>query len=519
MNTEIANTLGALIDRNARIFGDRIAITSDQVSLSFKDYRTRCWQIAEALRRQGVLHQDRVAFILGNSVDAICLFGAAELYGFVAVPLNWRLSTAEIQATIMDCGAGALVFNEPYAEIAAAVAEMAGRPRVLLSIGCDAPGTDPIDLGPTTTPPADDVACALPDDIAYLIYTSGSSGKPKGVMLDQKGQLASVRITATEMRLTALDRALITMPLFHVGAKLYQSAVNLCGGVAHIASRFDPAEALGLIEQHRLTVMPMVPTMVESLIDHPDAATRDLSSLRMILYTGAAMPGPVIRRGLDLLGPRFMQMYGQTENCGGASLYPHHHAIEGPRGDRILGSVGQAGMNSAIKIVNERYEPVPAGQPGEILLKSAAAMRGYWNNSIATAETLRDGWVCTGDLGQFDEEGFLFIVGRRKDMIISGGENIFAGEVEEALLSHPAVAQAAVIGVPDARWGEAVKAFVVLNVGRIVSGDGLIEHCAARIARYKKPKHIAFVDRLPTNPVGKVDKKALRALECPPHAG
>jgi acyl-CoA synthetase (AMP-forming)/AMP-acid ligase II len=512
VNSEISTTLGGMIERNAALFGADVAVFDDRVTLSFQDYFARCWQLADALASLGVLRQDRVAFLLGNGIDAVIMFGAAELYGFIAVPLNWRLSVPEALATMADCTPTAFVFNASYADTADAIATSPGAPAIVLSIDLDRPFADRFSFD-DRSPPEGPVARALPDDIAYLIYTSGSSGKPKGVMLDQKAQLASVRISATEMRLTALDRALITMPLFHVGAKLYQSAVNLCGGPAYIASRFDPGEALELIERHKLTVMPMVPTMVESLIDHPDASRRDLSTLRMILYTGAAMPGPVIRRGLKLLGPRFMQMYGQTENCGGASLLPHHHAIGGERGEHILGSVGQPGMHAAIRIVNEKYEPVPAGTPGEIQLKSGAMMRGYWNNSVATAEAIRDGWICTGDLGQFDPEGFLFIVGRRKDMIISGGENIFAGEVEEALLTHPDVAQAAVIGVPDPKWGEAVKAFIVPHPGAVPSPDALIDHCASLIARYKKPKHIVFIAELPKNPVGKVDKKALRAIE------
>lgn len=508
-------TLGAAMIRNAALFNDKIAIFDDEKSYTHGELLARCWQIAEGLRRRGVRRQDRVAFLFGNGLDVVTMFGAAELYGFIAVPLNWRLSAAEAVETVADSLPTALIFEPRFADTAQAIAECATAPAILISTGNDEDFAEPLAMLLWEPMPEGAPLRAEPDDIAYIIYTSGSSGKPKGVMLGQRNQMNSVRIMASEMRLSGYDRGFISMPLFHVGARLYQSAVALCGGPAFIAERFDAAEALQAIEKHRLTFAPMVPTMVERLIEHPDMATRDLSSLRIILYTGAPMPKPVIKRGIALLGPRFMQQYGQTENCGGATLYPHHHAIDGPRGDEVLGSVGHPGMFASIAVVDDDLTPVPPGGVGEILIKSGAAMRGYWNNSIATAETLRDGWVCTGDLGRFDEEGFLFIVGRKKDMIISGGENIFAGEVEEALAKHDMVAQVAVIGIPDDKWGEAVKAFIVAR-DDTADADMLLQHCTALIASYKRPRVIEFVRQLPLNAIGKIDKKALRALNGAP---
>jgi acyl-CoA synthetase (AMP-forming)/AMP-acid ligase II len=511
-------TLGAAMVRNAALFGNKIAIFDDENAYTHDELLSRSRAIAEGLSRRGVRRQDRVALLFGNGLDIITMFGAMELYGFVAVPLNWRLSAAEALETIEDCQPSALIFEPRFAETAKAIAQSCSAPVTIVSTGVDDGFAEPLDQLLSSPTPQGDPARAKPNDLAYIIYTSGSSGKPKGVMLDQRNQMNSVRIMATEMRLAGDDRGFISMPLFHVGARLYQSAVALCGGPAFIAGRYDPGEALRAIEAHKLTFAPMVPTMVERLIDHPELASRDLSSLRMILYTGAPMPGPVIRKAIKLLGPRFLQQYGQTENCGGASLYPHHHAIEGARGEEILGSVGHPGMHASIAIVDDDFVPVSRGEVGEVLLKSGAAMRGYWNNSSATAETIRDGWICTGDLGRFDDEGFLFIVGRKKDMIISGGENIFAGEVEEALAKHPAVAQVAVIGVPDDKWGEAVKAFIVCRTDVSVEARELIEHCTALIATYKRPKLVELVEQLPLNSVGKIDKKLLRALNGAPLA-
>jgi acyl-CoA synthetase (AMP-forming)/AMP-acid ligase II len=499
--------------RNAALFGEQVAIFDHGNSYTHAELLDRCWRLADKLRRRGVRRQDRVAILLGNGLDVISMFGACELFGFIAVPLNWRLSAAELADTIADCQPVALVYEARFAGLAAAIANCSAAPSIVFLTDGEGETLASLLDGPAPDGSPDQ---AQPDDIAYVIYTSGSSGKPKGVMLDQRNQMNSVRIMATEMRLTGADRGFISMPLFHVGARLYQSAVALSGGPAFIAGRFDPAEALEAIEKHRLTFAPMVPTMVERLIDHPDAQCRDLSSLRMILYTGAPMPGPVIRRGIQLLGPRFMQQYGQTENCGGASLYPHHHAIGGTRGEQILGSVGQPGMHASIAVVGEDMKPLGQGEVGEILISSGAQMRGYWNNSILTSETIRDGWIRTGDLGRFDHEGFLYIVGRKKDMIISGGENIFAGEVEEALAKHPTVAHVAVIGIPDEKWGESVKAFVVRSQDSAASEEELIAHCTTLIASYKRPKSIEFVRALPLNPIGKVDKKVLRALNGAP---
>jgi acyl-CoA synthetase (AMP-forming)/AMP-acid ligase II len=514
MESSLPQTIGAILERNATRFGDQVALFDDQSSLTHRALFDRAARIGAALTERGVGHQDRVAFLMPNGIELICLYSAAELSGFIAVPLNWRLAPAEVLRMVNDCRPRAIVFDPRFAELAEQIVRSPEGPTVSISATEAFDFAEQLDECVAAARPSQNPVRATPDDIAYLIYTSGSSGQPKGVMLDQKGQLAANRISAVEMRLSASDRTLITMPLFHIGAKLYQAASNLCGAPAYMAERYDPRQCLEIIQQHRITVMPLVPTMVESLVCHPDVESFDLSSLRMILYTGAAMPGKVLRRGLQLLGPRFLQMYGQTEGLGGTTLHPHHHAVEGADRDRILASVGQAGMLSSVKTVDEKGDITAPGVPGEIFLKSEASMRGYWNNSVATAETLQDGWVRTGDIGVFDRNGFLSIVGRRKEMIISGGENIFAGEVEEAIMLHPGVMQIAVIGVPDERWGEAVKAIIVQQPGYNLTSEEIIKHCAKHIASYKKPRHVEFASELPKNPVGKVDKKALKAQLC-----
>jgi len=251
--------------------------------------------------------------------------------------------------------------------------------------------------------------------------------------------------------------------------------------------------------------------MVQTLLESAAVQRGDLSSLRMIVYAAAPMPLPVLKLGLALLGPVFQQQFGQTEGIG-TTLLTHQHRPDGtPRDLEILTSVGQASPRVGVRIVDGAGADLPVGQVGEVLLTSPGVMQGYWNNTGATLDTLRDGWVHTGDMGRMDHEGFLYLADRKKDMIISGGENIYSREVEEAVITHPAVSEIAVIGVPDDKWGEAVMAVVVLRPGQSVTVETLIEHCRNLIASYKKPRHVVFVEEIGKLPSGKIDKVSLRA--------
>jgi acyl-CoA synthetase (AMP-forming)/AMP-acid ligase II len=279
-----------------------------------------------------------------------------------------------------------------------------------------------------------------------------------------------------------------------------------------VQNGFDPAAVVSAIAAERITVTHMAPSMIQTLLDSPAIDGADLSSLRMIVYAAAPMPLPVLKHGLARIGPVFQQQFGQTEGVG-TTLLTHQHRPDGSARDlEILASVGQASPRVGVRIVDDDGGDLPTGAVGEILLTSPGTMRGYWNNTAATLETLRDGWVHTGDIGRLDHEGFLYLVDRKKDMIISGGENIYSREVEEAIVLHDAVSEVAVIGVPDATWGEAVMAIVVLRPGRALDADTLIAHCRAQIASYKKPRHVLFVPEIAKLPSGKIDKVRLRSL-------
>jgi acyl-CoA synthetase (AMP-forming)/AMP-acid ligase II len=312
---------------------------------------------------------------------------------------------------------------------------------------------------------------------------------------------------------------LIVMPLFHVGGKIEQMSFWLAGAATYLQSAFDAGQALALIDRERLTAAHLAPTMIAMLLDHPDLAGTDHRSLRLVHYASAPMPVPLLRRAIDTFGPIFVQLYGMTECVLGTVLKAHQHVLDGgPEETRRLASAGQPYLGVDLRIdstgtddAGDSARSTP-GQPGEILLRGPAVMTGYWNRTGQTINALRGGWMRTGDIGYLDDDGFLFVVDRKKDMIVSGGENIYSREVEEALATHAAVREAAVVGIPDQTWGESVFAFVAPAPGAAVTSEELIAHCRRQIASYKKPRFIKFVDALPRIHNGKIDKKALRDI-------
>ena len=349
-------------------------------------------------------------------------------------------------------------------------------------------------------------------DIAYLMYTSGTTGGAKGVMISHAAMVEAVRMLSHESAILPTDRGLIVMPLFHLGGKIEQMTFNLMGASVRLKTVFDAADMLQTIEREHISVAHFAPLMIQQMLDVLDARKFDVSTLRCVHYASAPMPVPLLRRALDRMGPIFVQVYGMTECIFGTILKAHHHNLDGGPDDlRRLGSAGQVPLGNEVKIVRDDGSTCNPGETGEILFRSPTVMNAYWNKNPLTAEVLRDGWFHTQDMGFMDDGNFVYVVDRKKDMIISGGENIYSWEVEEALRAHPAVAEVAVIAVPDRVWGESVKACVQLRPGGTATEHELIEHTRSRIASYKKPKSIDFVASLPRLFNGKIDKKALRA--------
>jgi acyl-CoA synthetase (AMP-forming)/AMP-acid ligase II len=508
-------TLGEFIERNARDHAAKPALIYQGRTFSHAQYRERAYRLINALHRRGLRRHDRVGVLAQNSPAHLEAYAACEIAGFITASINYRLTAPEILHILKDSAPSVLIFDTDYADVVAQVRQQMPGLNNYIVIGAGGPdwadAYEAVLAGSTDDAPP---SRAQPDDIAYLIYTSGTTGRPKGAMLDHKGQVGFIRMEAIEMMAKPTDRILLVMPFYHIGAKCSQLTFSLVGGTAILHRAYDIREVAASIERERATVAHLAPIMVQDLLNLPDLKTYDHSSLKLVLYASGPMAVAQLRRALATYGPIFMQVYGMTETGLGTVLHTYQHVLDGtPEETRRLSSAGQAATGYQVRVVRPDGTDCECEELGEILIKGAGVMRGYWNNHSASVEAIEDGWMHTGDIGTFDKDAFLYVLDRKKDMIISGGENIYPREVEEAIYHHPDVAEVAVVGMPDERWGEAVKAFVVRKAQATVSQDDIIAHCRTLIASYKKPKQVVFIDALPRLANKKIDKKQLRAAD------
>jgi acyl-CoA synthetase (AMP-forming)/AMP-acid ligase II len=508
-------TLGEFIERNARDHAAKPALIYQGRTFSHAQYRERAYRLINALHRRGLRRRDRVGVLAQNSPAHLEAYAACEIAGFITASINYRLTAPEILHILKDSAPSVLIFDTDYADVVAQVRQQMPELHNYIAIGEGGPdwadAYEAVLAGSTNDAPA---SRAQPDDIAYLIYTSGTTGRPKGAMLDHKGQVGFIRMEAIELMAKPTDRILLVMPFYHIGAKCSQLTFSLVGGTVILHRSYDIREIAASIERERATVAHLAPIMVQDLLNLADLKTYDHASLKLVVYASGPMAVAQLRRALATYGPIFMQVYGMTETGLGTVLHTYQHVLDGtPEETRRLSSAGQVAMGYQVRVVRPDGADCDCEELGEILIKGAGVMRGYWNNHSATVEALEDGWMHTGDIGTFDKDAFLYVLDRKKDMIISGGENIYPREVEEAIYHHPDVAEVAVVGMPDERWGEAVKAFVVRKPQATVSQEDIIAHCRTLIASYKKPKQVVFIDALPRLANKKIDKKVLRAAD------
>lgn len=506
--------LADVVARNARLRGDADAFVFEGRCLSHRNFADRAFALGNALLALGLSRQTRVAVLAQNRVEYFEAFAGIGAAGMITVNLNWRLSADELARIIADCAPEVLLFDY-------GAEEMASRLRQASSIGhCVAFDTPPewalsYEALLASASPSRPPVAVVPEDIESLIYTSGTTGLAKGVMLSHRALLHAAASIAWEGDARTEDRMLIVMPLFHVGGKIEQLAFSLAGATTILHRSFEPALVLRALDQDGVTAAHLAPTMVARLLDHPDLAATERSGLRVVHYASAPMAVPLLRRAIAAFGPVFLQVYGMTECVVASILKPFQHEPDGTAAAvRRLSSAGQPCLGVRVRTVRPDGTEPEMGEPGEVLIHAPSLMSGYWNRHGLTVTMARDGWFHTGDVGFLDDQGFLFIVDRLKDMVISGGENIYSREVEDALMAHPAVHEAAVTGIADPEWGESVKAWIVLREGHDVDATTLIAHCRALIASYKKPRVIAFTPSLPRLFNGKVDKKALRQRDA-----
>lgn len=443
----------------------------------------------------------RVAVLAWNCPQFVELIYAVPAAGRVLVPLNARLAPAELLLQLQEAEVS-LLFAD--AALLAALAGDAGLP----------PGLAAVTLEDMPAWEAGHATAALPptdaDQAVWILYTSGSTGRPKGAVLTHRSFLAGLRSAALGRPVQPGDRYLYPFPLFHVAAHNVLLQHWQGAGVV-LLPRFDAAEVLAACRDLGVTAMSLAPTMLGMLLEHPDYRPEDLARVRSIGYGASAMPQGLLQRLLAETRVDLCQSYGMTELSGSiAFLTPDDHRRAARDAPRLLASVGRPLPTARVKLVDEAGRPVPVGAAGEILVRAEQCLREYWRQPEATAATLVDGWLHTGDIGRLDQQGYLYIVDRKKDMVLSGGENVASREVEEALRRHPAVRDCAVIGLPDARWGELVSAVVVLEGS--VSDEELMAFCRKHLAGYKIPRRFFRQLALPLNAAGKVDKPLLRRL-------
>jgi len=506
--------VGHLLTRAAQRWPLRPAWLEGETVVTFGEAEARVNRLAHGLLALGATRGDRIGMLVPNCLQGLETILAPMKVGMGVVPMNVRLHPSEHEHMLNDSGARVLVYHEDLRPHLANIRRELKTVERFVAIGRGEPG----DLGfedllqdqPASAPEV----VVEPEDLAWLFYTSGTTGRPKGAMLTHRSLLAMVQIFLLDV-----NPARETDVLLHAAAITHGSGISIFHHVARGAASafpstrsFEPRGVFEAIQRYHVTTMFLAPTMIHMLTTSSAHGQYDLSSLHTIFYGGGPMYVEQQQEAVRTFGPIFCQIFAQGEAPMVCTTLPKGEHVTGddPVRQRRLASAGRETTGVRVRVVDDRDGVVPPGTTGEIVVRGDLVMKGYWNNPAATAETLRNGWLHTGDVGHLDEDGYLYVTDRKKDMIISGGANIYPREVEEVICTHPAVREVAVIGVPDPKWGESVKALVVLRAGAQASDADIIEHCRRHLASYKKPASVDFLLELPTNAYGKILKRELR---------
>ena len=514
-------TVRELLEERAGRYGDKtfLIVPEDDRAFSYHDFDLAINRTAQVLHGLGIGHGDKVAILTTNVPEFLFAFFGAMKLGAVAAPINNLLKAAEMQFIMAHAEAKVLLTMPRFLDLVRSIRDELPDLREVLVAGSaeDEPGTRNFlglcSLAPAMAPPAS----IDPDDEAVILYTSGTTGKPKGVLITHANLIADARDVSNWHRLGERDRTICVLPLFHVNGEVLSTMTPLyTGGSVVLPERFSASRFWPDAARYRPNWFSAAPTVLTILLNTPvDRAALDVSSLRFCLCGTAPLPVELHRRFEETFGIMVLEGYGLTETTCRSTFNPHPPEGAGilGRSDRYrkLGSVGLP-IGNEVRVFDDADRDVPARAVGEVVVRGENVMKGYYRDPAAMAEAMRAGWLHTGDLGYKDEDGYLYITDRKKDMIIRGGENIYPREVDEVLYAHPKVHQAAAVGVPDAKYGEDVVAFVVLKEGETASEAEILRFCRARLADYKCPKAVRFLDDIPKGPTGKLLRRRLREL-------
>ena len=508
-------TFADIIYRNAILYPETEAFVCGPERRTFKAFNERVNRLIHGLQALGIQKGEIIGILSWNQLEYPEVFGAAMKGGFVLAHLNPRLQSQELIHVIHDSQPRVLFLGSEFVETIERIGAHIPRTESFLTFG-NAQGRitayREVLEGQSEEEPEPNIE---EDDPLTIFYTSGTTGIPRGAIYTHRQKMENTVMKALDIGVQFGDRHLVVLPMFHIGGDSHIWPFFLRGGCNVLTPQhsFDLADTLRLLAEEQITDIHIVPTQLISLLTLPDIAEHELPCLKRIWYAASPMPVEVLKQGLSAFGSIFLQGYGQTESGPDIAILSqanHGYSDESTKAQSVLASCGQPCIGVHVRIVDEADRDVEAGEIGEIIVKSRRNMIGYWRKPEETKETIRDGWLHTGDLGYYDERGFIYIADRKKDMIITGGENVYPKEVEDVLYRHPAVQEVAVIGIPDPYWVESVHALVVLKRNAQATEEEIISFCREQIAHYKAPKSVEFLESLPKNPQGKILKREIR---------
>ena len=506
-------TVNYCLRRAKSAYAGNCAVDYEDCQLTYREFYSQVERSARKLARLGVAPGDRVAILMLNSPDYLDLYFSTAMGRALIVPLNTRWHIQEINYTLSDSGSTVLFLDDKFAALAP---ESRGGVPSLERFIYAGEGSCPSGLEDWRSVSADQAMDFVePDenDVAGLFYTSGTTGGPKGAMLTHRNLYSNaLHALLPPSGLSTASRWLHAAPMFHLADAGAIYGLTLAGVTHCFLPTFDPVPLMRAVERYRISTLLLVPAMINMLVNHPEFSKYDLSSVQRVVYGASPMPLPLLKQAMSALRCEFSQGYGMTEASPVLTRLSHadHRLEDADREFAPVKSAGRPVVGVEVRVVDHNDCDVPAGQSGEIIARGPNIMKGYWNRPEINAEVLRGGWLHTGDIGLFDDEGFLYILDRKKDMIKTGSENVYSPEVESVLCAHPAVLEASVIGVPDPVWGETIRAVVVLRAGASSTEMQLIEWCRERLTHFKCPTSVVFTDALPKGGTGKVQKNVLR---------